>query len=244
MEYQFCASYSNKSFIFSLSNDNNILSNLKEEIYKRISILPKFQRLVVNGKELCHCNIDTDKINFIDVKLRLDGGKGGYGYLLRNGNTGIRKKKTTNFKSCRNLDGRRLRDVEFMKLIEKVEESNEDPNKIDLDDFDEEPKKTKEKTNNKKRKPDENNEYQEMLERKKKLEEKKNEMRKELIEETSHALEKGIEKSFENLKESELKKKKETKVAKIYGDTLFDSDDDDDDDDIDNTKIDNSIEVK
>lgn len=201
MQYQFCASFSNKSCFFSLSNGENLLSILKEEVNRRLSVLPEFQRLIVNGKDLQHCKIDSKNVNFVEVKLRLDGGKGGFGYLLRNGSTGIRKKKTTNFKSCRNLDGRRLRDVEFMKQVEKSKEIEQDPNKIDLDDFDDIDTKPEKNQKKKKRKSIENEDYDDMLQRRKKLEEKKQKMRKELIEETNNALEEGMEKSLEIIKE-------------------------------------------
>ena len=48
---------------------------------------------------------------FIDVNLRLKGGKGGYGSLLRAQGNKMSSRKSTNFESCRDLEGRRLRTV-------------------------------------------------------------------------------------------------------------------------------------
>lgn len=69
----------------------------------------------------------TDDCAFFEVRLRraLPGGKGGFGAMLRGSNA---SKKTTNLGACRDLSGRRLRDLEREKEIANVEVSrrNED----------------------------------------------------------------------------------------------------------------------
>lgn len=53
----------------------------------------------------------ADECAFLEVRVcrALPGGKGGFGAMLRGGNA---SKKTTNFGACRDLSGRRIRDLE------------------------------------------------------------------------------------------------------------------------------------
>lgn len=69
----------------------------KEEIY-----------LEQNGKKLC-TNVTIDGEKDVKIILRLGGGKGGFGSMLRA--IGAQIEKTTNREACRDLSGRRLRDI-------------------------------------------------------------------------------------------------------------------------------------
>lgn len=51
--------------------------------------------------------------------LRLRGGKGGFGSLLRGAATKAGQKKTSNFDACRDMSGRRLRHVNAEKKLKE-----------------------------------------------------------------------------------------------------------------------------
>ena len=51
----------------------------------------------------------------MDARLRLRGGKGGFGSMLRA--IGAQIEKTTNKEACRDLSGRRLRDINEEKRL-------------------------------------------------------------------------------------------------------------------------------
>lgn len=55
----------------------------------------------------------------VHVLLRLRGGKGGFGSLLRGAATKAGQKKTNNFDACRDMSGRRLRHVNAEKRLEE-----------------------------------------------------------------------------------------------------------------------------
>lgn len=177
---------------------------------------------------------------FVDLNLRVLGGKGGYGYLLRSGSSGVKKKKITNYSSCRNLEGRRIRDVEVMEMLEKANKKA-NPDEIDLGMEDEEEEeedveyethlvngKLKKKIKKKKKRKEvtetktTSNEFQMNKEKEIALKKAK---QKEVIENISEAIEEGLEKA---IKEKEKPKEKE-KVKKIYGDDMFESDEEEED---------------
>ncbi|XP_051145401.1 uncharacterized protein LOC127261201 [Andrographis paniculata] len=55
----------------------------------------------------------------VHLLLRLRGGKGGFGSLLRGAATKAGQKKTNNFDACRDMNGRRLRHVNAEKRLEE-----------------------------------------------------------------------------------------------------------------------------
>ncbi|KAK1301870.1 hypothetical protein QJS10_CPB12g01103 [Acorus calamus] len=55
----------------------------------------------------------------LHLLLRLPGGKGGFGSLLRGAATKAGQKKTNNFDACRDMSGRRLRHVNAEKRLEE-----------------------------------------------------------------------------------------------------------------------------
>ncbi|XP_073817584.1 splicing regulator SDE2 [Musca autumnalis] len=65
-----------------------------------------------NGKRLQH---DAEQNAPVYVRLRLLGGKGGFGSMLRA--IGAQIEKTTNREACRDLSGRRLRDINEEKRL-------------------------------------------------------------------------------------------------------------------------------
>lgn len=55
----------------------------------------------------------------VHLSLRLRGGKGGFGSLLRGSATKAGQKKTNNFDACRDMSGRRMRHVNAEKKFEE-----------------------------------------------------------------------------------------------------------------------------
>ena len=72
---------------------------------------------MLNGKYLANdeSQIEKDGDLFLAVSLPVLGGKGGFGSMLRA--IGAQIEKTTNKEACRDLSGRRLRDVNAEKRI-------------------------------------------------------------------------------------------------------------------------------
>lgn len=62
----------------------------------------------------------------MNLLLRLRGGKGGFGSLLRGAATKAGQKKTNNFDACRDMSGRRLRHVNAEKKLEEWRAEAED----------------------------------------------------------------------------------------------------------------------
>lgn len=62
----------------------------------------------------------------VRLLLRLKGGKGGFGSLLRGAATKAGQKKTNNFDACRDMSGRRLRHVNAEKRLEEWKAGEED----------------------------------------------------------------------------------------------------------------------
>jgi len=96
------------------TGSHNLISEMKNIIFERTGIPAAEQVLSLAGKTL---EVDAQFASLLSslvpatvfLSLRLLGGKGGFGSLLRSQRA---KKKTTNFGSSRTLDGRRVRDVE------------------------------------------------------------------------------------------------------------------------------------
>ncbi|KAJ7547863.1 hypothetical protein O6H91_08G107200 [Diphasiastrum complanatum] len=86
-------------------------------------VAPPYLRLVAGTMEF-HSDISlvAGANNFfpsITVLLRLRGGKGGFGSLLRGAATKAGQKKTSNFDACRDMSGRRLRHVNAEKKLKE-----------------------------------------------------------------------------------------------------------------------------
>jgi len=119
-------SYSNSSYsIFSESDVS--LSFLCDQITRKTGVPKEEQRLIINGRQLSSeveftDIIDVHQTNFVQLQLRLPGGKGGFGALLR---TSKGTKKTTNFGACRDLNGRRLKDIQLEQKLQEIEAKKE-----------------------------------------------------------------------------------------------------------------------
>jgi hypothetical protein len=102
-----------------LSNDGQfirqeIVLNCKDQTDILTSLL-KYFKLKSNDFYLSKCSETV-----FQVKLRLLGGKGGFGSQLRaQGNKMSSKKRAGNYESCRTLNGQRIRVQKQTKLIEE-----------------------------------------------------------------------------------------------------------------------------
>ncbi|KAB1219612.1 hypothetical protein CJ030_MR3G011128 [Morella rubra] len=99
---------------------------LKNHLHDITRIPSRHQRLVTGG--LRHISDDSiiscpdDGVAIfptVHLLLRLVGGKGGFGSLLRGAATKAGQKKTNNFDACRDMSGRRLRHVNAEKKLEE-----------------------------------------------------------------------------------------------------------------------------
>jgi len=113
--------------------DAQTLALLQETVYKLAGIDPLDQRFLLNGRDLDESvfkDAISQKSDFLSLKFVLKGGcvggKGGFGSLLRSAKS---SKKTTNFGSCRDLNGRRIRDIQYEKKIMDWTENQEGGNK-------------------------------------------------------------------------------------------------------------------
>eukprot|EP00210_Caulerpa_lentillifera_P008736 g8333.t1 len=90
---------------------------LKHQIEGLCGIPCSLQRLRCGTREIVDGTVSWIKPDStVHILLRLVGGKGGFGSLLRV--QGRDTKATTNFDACRDLSGRRLRDVNREKKLE------------------------------------------------------------------------------------------------------------------------------
>lgn len=98
------------------------ISSIKAQIQSLTSIPIQQQLLLCDGKTLFddgvlyHGNSSPSTVHLL---LRLRGGKGGFGSLLRGAATKAGQKKTNNFDACRDMSGRRLRHVNAEKKMEE-----------------------------------------------------------------------------------------------------------------------------
>uniref|UniRef100_A0A5B7ATZ5 Ubiquitin-like domain-containing protein n=1 Tax=Davidia involucrata TaxID=16924 RepID=A0A5B7ATZ5_DAVIN len=98
-------------------------TSIKHRLCQITTIPIQHQRLVCNGRQLeDQTLISTDGTHLfptVHLLLRLRGGKGGFGSLLRGAATKAGQKKTNNFDACRDMSGRRLRHVNAEKKLEE-----------------------------------------------------------------------------------------------------------------------------
>lgn len=117
---QFLISHSFGSLCVTFENPSVPLLN--QHIYKSLGITVDEQRLTCNGRELCDESQLQGDLVLINLNLRLVGGKGGFGSLLRSQKS---TKKTTNFGACRTVDGQRLRDVQQQQRVAEAQQNQE-----------------------------------------------------------------------------------------------------------------------
>ncbi|EEF39072.1 conserved hypothetical protein [Ricinus communis] len=105
---------------------------IKQRIFEITKIPTHTQRLICNGAQLRENSVISTPECTVHLLLRLIGGKGGFGSLLRGAATKAGQKKTNNFDACRDMSGRRLRHVNAEKRLEewKAEEEERRMEKI------------------------------------------------------------------------------------------------------------------
>lgn len=106
-----------RTFAVDLPSSLPAFEALKAFIAEKEGI-PEDDQVIISSGKLVESNAQLHGLVFgscdaspfpLALSLRLCGGKGGFGSLLRSQKA---KKKTTNFGSSRTLDGRRVRDIE------------------------------------------------------------------------------------------------------------------------------------
>lgn len=111
----------------TISPQTNNRSDFIEAVSNALNLSSDQFYFTQNGKLVTCDTIDTAS-NTIFVHMRLLGGKGGFGSMLRA--IGAQIEKTTNREACRDLSGRRLRDINEEKrlkeYLEKQKNQHED----------------------------------------------------------------------------------------------------------------------
>jgi hypothetical protein len=87
------------------------VSTLMAAIHDAEGIPPETQRLVCGCKDLRPTDTLAGPLPRVTLCLRVGGGKGGFGAMLRGKGLAAGQKKTTNFDACRDLNGVRLKAV-------------------------------------------------------------------------------------------------------------------------------------
>ncbi|XP_061353006.1 uncharacterized protein LOC133297814 [Gastrolobium bilobum] len=108
-------------------------NSIKDRLFELTGIPTQHQRLVTGCRHLndeksaIWCSPEGGNM-FPSVRLllRLKGGKGGFGSLLRGAATKAGQKKTNNFDACRDMSGRRLRHVNAEKRLEEWKAGEEE----------------------------------------------------------------------------------------------------------------------
>lgn len=105
-----------------ISTPHLAVSDLKCRLFDLLKIPPQFQRLVSGTRQIADDALLAAARDGlypqVHLLLRLRGGKGGFGSLLRGAATKAGQKKTSNFDACRDMSGRRLRHVNAEKKLE------------------------------------------------------------------------------------------------------------------------------
>ncbi|KAK9139953.1 hypothetical protein Scep_009634 [Stephania cephalantha] len=107
------------------------VQTLKHHLFNLTQIPPIHQRLIsgtqsLNNDETLISASADGSFPTIHILLRLRGGKGGFGSLLRGAATKAGQKKTNNFDACRDMSGRRLRHVNAERRLEEWKAEEEE----------------------------------------------------------------------------------------------------------------------
>jgi len=98
-------------------------ADIATQVWMRTGIPQHWQRLVTGTTLVSphsHITFSEDGgLASCTLLLRLRGGKGGFGSLLRGAATKAGQKKTSNFDACRDMSGRRLRHVNAEKKLKE-----------------------------------------------------------------------------------------------------------------------------
>eukprot|EP01122_Echinamoeba_exundans_P003611 TRINITY_DN13691_c0_g1_i1.p1 TRINITY_DN13691_c0_g1~~TRINITY_DN13691_c0_g1_i1.p1 ORF type:complete len:422 (-),score=132.06 TRINITY_DN13691_c0_g1_i1:51-1316(-) len=243
---------SGQSACISLASGDCSVEHVQERIFSSVGVPPEQQKLVIGGKLLTQDVLDSvsaSDIIFVSLSVRVVGGKGGFGSLLRGGQSGVGAKKITNFGSMRDLQGRRIKDVEKAKKIAKAlakqngEEVSEDD---DAEDANTRNRKRRRVLRKKMRPGQEQNEQQPQAKPPTAAdlaEVKYSQTRKEILDNVASAMEEGLKRAKQIEKEERRRKRKLAKAqpAKIFGfeleeELLSSSDESEDEKDADEKK--------
>ncbi|XP_055849710.1 splicing regulator SDE2 [Episyrphus balteatus] len=104
--------------------DAKNLKHIHQQIFNATNLASDQFYLLQNGKTITQDNYSNDSTADINVQLRIPGGKGGFGSMLRA--IGAQIEKTTNREACRDLSGRRLRDINEEKRLKAWLEKQKD----------------------------------------------------------------------------------------------------------------------
>nr|XP_021190907.2 LOW QUALITY PROTEIN: replication stress response regulator SDE2 [Helicoverpa armigera] len=103
------------------------VSSLKRYISQKYGVPIEDLSATLNGRPVSDSYDVTSDNNVVRLASKLVGGKGGFGSMLRA--IGAQIEKTTNREACRDLSGRRLRDINEEKRLRKWLEGQEDREK-------------------------------------------------------------------------------------------------------------------
>lgn len=93
------------------------VNSLKAKISQRFGVNVEDLYATIDGKLSSGDSSLTNTEHVVRISARLVGGKGGFGSMLRA--IGAQIEKTTNREACRDLSGRRLRDINEEKRLRK-----------------------------------------------------------------------------------------------------------------------------
>lgn len=182
------------------------------------------------------------------LSLRLDGGKGGFGTLLRG--AGANKQGPINNDSSRDLDGRRLRDAQALSKIQRAIEKKEAAlNGTPLPDSEDEEEAAQSKKKKFKRKTKEKvveaevdviSERESKQAAKKAKEERIRQVHKEVVEETVDAVLTGFATSNEQKSAAPPAKKSLSVYGDIYADVSSDDEEEEESEESDSEEAETS----
>eukprot|EP01118_Nematostelium_gracile_P018627 TRINITY_DN833_c0_g1_i3.p1 TRINITY_DN833_c0_g1~~TRINITY_DN833_c0_g1_i3.p1 ORF type:complete len:120 (+),score=11.62 TRINITY_DN833_c0_g1_i3:90-449(+) len=104
-----------KTLCLSFEGEEVPVLSLKEKLESICGIPAPMQRLSTSCRELSNSHTVSDSVQ-IQIGLRVLGGKGGFGALLKGQGAAAGQKRITNFDDCRDLNGNRIRTVSYTHL--------------------------------------------------------------------------------------------------------------------------------
>uniref|UniRef100_A0A182QHS8 SDE2-like domain-containing protein n=1 Tax=Anopheles farauti TaxID=69004 RepID=A0A182QHS8_9DIPT len=108
-----------------LGDESNIERGIALAIERWTGLQPSEYYCTQNGRRVSLTNVDAIRPDIpLRVCERLPGGKGGFGSMLRA--IGAQIEKTTNREACRDLSGRRLRDINEEKRLKAYLEKQQE----------------------------------------------------------------------------------------------------------------------